>query len=169
MLTVRRVLTAVLIGSIGCRSGAANVSAGPQTFDSLNVALDAAYRARDAATAAALFAPNARIELVDLADIKGRDALRELLSPFFAANVVREFRLRADEVETYDSVAYERGVFRWDAQVGAKAVVQNGRYSLVRRRSPSGEWLIHRFLENVLPPTDSAGRAPATTKPPAKQ
>lgn len=169
MLTYHRILTAVLIGSGGCGTGAANVSTGPQTFDSLNVALDAAYRARDAETAAALFAPDARIELVDLADIKGRDALRELLLPFFAANVVREFRLRADEVQTYDTVAYERGVFRWDAQVGGKAVVQNGRYSLVRRRSPSGEWLIHRFLENVLPPTDSAGRASEAAKATAKQ
>jgi ketosteroid isomerase-like protein len=169
MLTVRPLLTAVLVASVGCRSGAPSLPAGPQTFDSLNVALDAAYRARDAAAVMALFAPDARLGLIDLPDITGRDALRELLTPFFAANVVREFRLRADDVETYDSVAYERGVFRWDATVGGQPVVQNGRYSLVRRRSPSGEWLIHRFLENLLPSTDSAGRTPASTRPPANR
>jgi hypothetical protein len=92
-----------------------------------------------------------------------------LLTPFFAANVVRAFRLRADEIDTHDSVAYERGVFTWDAEVGGKAILQNGRYSLVRRRDPSGEWLIHRFLENVLPPADSGSQAAAPNNPSTKR
>ena len=164
MSALRPLLTAVIVASLGCRPGAPKVPVASQTFDSLNVALDAAYRARDAATVVALFAPDAKLALVDMADITGRDALSQLLTPFFAANVIREFRLRADDIETYDSVAYEHGVFRWDATAGGQAVVQNGRYSLVRRRSPSGQWLIHRFLENVLPPADTAGRARAPSK-----
>jgi ketosteroid isomerase-like protein len=129
-------------------------------LDSLNVELDSAYRTGSAAGVVALFTPDATLSLIGLVDIRGRDGITALLTSFFGTNVVQEFRLRSAEIEAYDSVAYERGTFTWAA--GPRAAVpkvEHGRYSVVRRRMPTGQWLIHRFLENLVPATDSTAVA----------
>ena len=128
-------------------------------IDSLNVAIDSAFRAGSVKDAAALFAPDANLSLVGVEDIHGREEFRKVLTSVFAANVVREHRFTAVEIETYDSVVYERGTFTWSAGPrGEVAKVDHGRYSIVRRRAPNGEWLIHRLLENMSPsPLQASG------------
>jgi uncharacterized protein (TIGR02246 family) len=128
--------------------------------DRLNVALDSAFRAGSSAEVAAQFTPDAVLSLVGVPDVRGRVEINALLTPLFAANVVAEHRLTATEIEAYDSVSYERGTFTWAAAPrGEVARVEHGRYSLVRRRTSDGRWLIHRFLENLVPHHDPTSGA----------
>jgi ketosteroid isomerase-like protein len=137
---------------IGCRAAASTSTVTRHEFDSLNVELDSAFRAGSTASAVALFTPDATVSLIGLADIRGREGFAAVLTPLFATTVVADFRLTAAEIETYDTVAYERGTFIWAAAPrGQVPALEHGRYSIVRRRTSAGQWLIHRFLENLVP------------------
>src|SRR5262245_45017960 len=131
-----RIVTWHALVLVACRGAPTITRSG---LDSLNTDLDGAFRACNATAAARLFSPDATISLVGLADVHGRDAFAAVLRPLFAQQVVREHRFTIVEFEVYDSVAYERGTFTWAAAPpGQAAKIDHGRYSLVRRRTPTG-------------------------------
>lgn len=134
-------------------------SVGRALLDSLNAGLDTAFRAGDASRAAGYFSTDANVALIGAPDIKGRDAFTGVLAPLFATNTVTEHSFTVTEFEAYDSTVYERGTFTWaSAPKGESPTkIDRGRYSIVRRKSPSGQWLIHRYIENLLPDTAPAG------------
>ena len=149
---LRAAIGSSLLVLAACRAAVPTSAIAQRVVDSLNVAIDGAFRAGNAPAAVGLFAPDATISLIGVADIHGREAFANVLTSVFAQNVVREHRFTVLEFETYDSVMYERGTFTWSAAPkGQDAKIDHGRYSLVRRRAPSGQWLIHRFLENLVP------------------
>jgi ketosteroid isomerase-like protein len=122
-------------------------------LDSLNAALDTAFIAGDAVRVAGYFSKDAKLALVGAPDINGREAFAGILAPLFVHNTVTEHRFTVSEFEAFDSTVYERGTFTWaSAPKGQSPTkVDRGRYSMVRRRSPSGQWLIYRYIENELP------------------
>jgi ketosteroid isomerase-like protein len=155
-------LLALCTAGAACQPSPTRSSIGRATLDSLNAALDTAFRAGDADRVAGYFSVDANLALIGTPDIKGRDAFASVLAPLFAKNTVAEHQFTLTEFEAYDSTAYERGTYTWaSAPKGQSPIkVDRGRYSMVRRRSPSGQWLIVRYIENALPDVTSA-----TTKP----
>src|SRR6476661_58393 len=106
-------LIALSTAAAACQTKPAHVSVDRATLDSLNAALDTAFRAGDAARAAGFFSTDANLALIGAPDINGRDAFAGILAPLFAQNTVAEHRFTLAEFEAYDSTLYERGSFTW--------------------------------------------------------
>ena len=158
----RGMLTALCAVAAACNTQVTRPSVARATLDSLNAGMDTAFRAGDAARVAGFFSQHADLALIGVPNVTGRDAVAGILAPLFAQNNVAEHRLTVAEFEAYDSTVYERGTFTWaSAPKGQSPTkVDRGRYSIVRRRSPAGQWLISRYIENALP-----AAAPTAAKP----
>ena len=96
--------------------------------------------------------------LIGAPDIHGRDAFAAILAPLFAQNTVAEHRFTVSEFEAYDSTVNERGLYTWaSAPKGQSPTkIDHGRYSMLRRKFPSGQWLIIDTFENALPAASGA-------------
>lgn len=153
MIDLTRVMLIALCTAPACQTPRAGPSVERATLDSLNAALDTAFRAGDPVRVAGYFSTDANLALIGAPDINGRDAFAGVLAPLFAQNTVAEHRFTLTEFEAYDSTVYERGTYTWASAPKGQSPTKTdrGRYSMVRRRSPSGQWLIYRYIENALP------------------
>jgi uncharacterized protein (TIGR02246 family) len=141
----------VSVGIDGCYHSAKPSDHAPvqAAIVSANASFDSAYRRGDAAAAADLMTEDVVLSLDGLPDVRGRAAMRDLLSNFFVANVAKALTLVPIEFEVYGDVAYERGSMTWIGGPKGQATypVQNLRYSVVRHRGADGAWRIHRLIE----------------------
>jgi uncharacterized protein (TIGR02246 family) len=126
-------------------------------FEQANMQLQEAYRQGDASAAAGLFSEDAVLMPNAMDDLVGREAIEAFLDMFFSSSTVPVYELTIAEIDLHGNTAYERGTFRW-LSVGSQqdSSLEYGRYSMVRKIGPGGNWQIHRLLENTIsPPTHS--------------
>jgi uncharacterized protein (TIGR02246 family) len=117
-------------------------------FESINEA----YTLGDASRAAALFSQDAVVSPIGALAISGRDAIESVLSQFFRSARVSEYRLIPIEIESCKKSAHVRGTFRWRCRLNdGNPMNVDGRYAAALRKTEPG-WLVHRLLENALPP-----------------
>lgn len=121
-------------------------------LEEANVELEAAYLAGDASRLAALFTEDALIMPNGGQTIPSRSAMENLFQRIFRVNTVMRYQLVAEEVEVFGNTLYERGIFDYQAISSRQdTTADQGRYIMLRQKSPDGAWLIHRWLENVSP------------------
>jgi uncharacterized protein (TIGR02246 family) len=106
------------------------------TVDGLKAELVHAFEQGDAALAASLYEPGARLLPPGAAVITGADAVREFFEKRFAAGsdggVLETVRL-----DDYGDVAVEEG--RYGRRAGEE-LLDSGKYLAVFRRQPDGTW-----------------------------
>ena len=101
----------------------------------------AALLGRDFDALAALYTDDAVVMPPNEPAVQGRAAVKTWLAAFPA---VSAFTLRADRIEGRADLAYVRGTYTMTlSPEGAPApVTARGKYVEIRRRQPSGEWLL---------------------------
>lgn len=130
-------------------------------IEQINSELQEAYRAGDVDRIIALMTEDVIVMPNGAPSFSGPDNVRNLLENFFRRSKVSIYDLTPEELHVYDETAYELGVYQWTAvQNEEDTIVEQGRYSAVRKRSAEGRWLIHRLLENTMP-----GAHPTMTLP----
>jgi uncharacterized protein (TIGR02246 family) len=148
-------VTLSLVSVVGCAAGEADPDTVAQVrlgIGLINSELQEAYRAGDPERVATLFAEDVILMPNKAPSLHGSDAVRSLLTNFFGNTTVTTYDLTTDELHVYGETAYEWGTFQWRSVVSEQdTIVEQGRYSAVRKRSPDGRWLIHRLIENTMP------------------
>jgi uncharacterized protein (TIGR02246 family) len=106
------------------------------TVDGLKAELVHAFEQGDAALAASLYEPGARLLPPGAAVITGEDAVREFFEKRFAAGSDGGV-LEAVRLDDYGDVAVEEG--RYGRRAGEE-LLDSGKYLAVFRRQPDGTW-----------------------------
>ena len=121
-------------------------------IETMNVEFEAAYKNGDAEGVASMATEDAILSPIGLQDLKGRDAVRSLLSGVFEANAVVSYELVIAELEVYGNTVYDRGTYLWISRHDGKTEMRvHGRYSAVRKKGADNKWRFHRLIENALP------------------
>jgi uncharacterized protein (TIGR02246 family) len=112
-----------------------------------------AWRRGDARAAAAVFASDALNMRPGAASDSGRAAIERMFAEFLSGVTMEHVEFTTRELDVRGYVAFEQGTFvqRYQPRSGDH-VTQHGRYAVVWRREPGGEWQYHRFLFNWMPP-----------------
>jgi ketosteroid isomerase-like protein len=106
-----------------------------------------AFNRGDVAAFAAAYAEDARLLPPDLEPVDGRVAIEQFWAGATQQLGIRDLRLTSDEVEVFGERAYEQGRFEFATTQGPV----RGKYIMVWRREPSGEWRWHRDIWNLSP------------------
>ncbi len=148
-------LMASLVSFAACAPGEADPDTVAQVrlgIELVNSELQEAYRQGDADHAITLMTEDVVLMPNGAPSFGGSDAVRGLLSNIFNGVTVSTYDLTTNELHVYGETAFELGSYEWVALVGERdTIVEQGRYSAVRKRSADGRWLIHRLLENTMP------------------
>jgi len=148
--------TTSLVSFAACAPGEADpdtVAQVRQGIELINSELQEAYRTGDPDRAISLMTEDVIVMPDKSPSFMGQDGVRGLLQSFFAGSTVSTYELTPEELHVYGGTAYEWGVYQWASVHGeVDTIVEQGRYSAVRKRSADGRWLIHRLLENTMPP-----------------
>lgn len=114
--------------------------------------LDRALMAQDAAAAAAFFTEDAVLGESGMADVVGREAIREFLHGANQIRAVTHHQLHRDDLLVAGDVAVEVAHFDETKQVrGQEPVEERGRVVVFWRREGAGEWQIARLVVSDLP------------------
>lgn len=114
--------------------------------------LDRALMAQDATAAAAFFTEDAVFGESGMADVVGREAIREFLHKANQVRAVTHHQLHRDDLLVAGEVAVEVARFDETKQVrGQEPVEERGRVVLFWRRERDGEWRIARLVVSDLP------------------
>lgn len=120
-------------------------------IEEINSELQEAYRAGDLDRIVSLMTEDVIVMPNGAPSLGGPGNVRNLLESFFRRSTVSTYDLTPEELHVYGETAYELGVYQWKAVQDEDTIVEQGRYSAVRKRSAEGRWLIHRLLENTMP------------------
>jgi uncharacterized protein (TIGR02246 family) len=98
---------------------------------------------------AALVTDDAVLMVPGFPDVVGREAIRAAAEGMFKTSRIENFVVKKREIRVVGDEAYE---LAWYTEVmrpvqGDGQQLQ-GRYLIVWKRSPAGEWLVHRNLFN---------------------
>ena len=141
-MTLRRIATALLIATAGCRGGTANDVAAVNTrlaeFSQLVLKMDHHGIAQ-------LFASDGELTDPGRAPIKGPAAIESFLRGFDAYKVL-EYSIVADSTAAQGRSAYQVGTYRQRVRVPAgDTVVVQGRFRAEWTNEGGGRWLIRRM------------------------
>ena len=126
-------------------------AAAAAAVEAAHVRLDSVSRAGDARANADVFTADAVVSLGTLADVRGREALRQAMASFYEKFAVRAHQLTTVELEVYGDIAYDRGTYLFvSGPRGQPPTTERGRYWAMWRRDADGVWRIHRYMENLL-------------------
>lgn len=121
-------------------------------IEKINAEFEAAYQSGNVEAIITLMTVEAIVSPIGLPDLKGREAIKSLLSNFLKDNTVTSYTLIVEEMEVYNDTVYDRGTYIWISQQEGKPEVKaRGRYSAVRKKGADNKWRFHRIIENALP------------------
>ena len=106
-----------------------------------------AFSRGDVAGFASAYAEDARLLPPDMEPVDGRAAIEQFWVGTAQQLGIRNLRLTSDEVEVFGERAYEQGRFEFATAQGPA----QGKYIMVWRREPGGEWRWHRDIWNLSP------------------
>jgi ketosteroid isomerase-like protein len=116
-------------------------------MESTNARHAEAFNRGDVAGFARVYAEDARILPPDAEPIDGRAAIEQFWAGAARQLGIRDLRLISDEVEVLGERAYEQGRFEFMTGQGPA----RGKFIVVWRREPDGEWRWHRDIWNLSP------------------
>ncbi len=145
--TARHATRAVPASSQPLPASAEDSAAARRAIDAGNDGYIAAWKARDAAAFAALFAPDGALLQTSGRMIRGREAIRERMAAVMQKVGMVEGTIMTRDVFLFGDTAYETGKWRF-TMVGedGKAEPDSGHYVEVWRRQPGGEWKMWRDI-----------------------
>lgn len=111
-----------------------------------------AWKRRDAAGSAALFASDAISMRPDAPSDEGRAAIERGFAELLASASMHEIAFTTRELAIHGGTAHELGTFDQRYRSTAGTHEQRGRYASVWKRQRDGSWRIQRFLFNYSPP-----------------
>jgi|tagenome__1003787_1003787.scaffolds.fasta_scaffold17306408_1 ketosteroid isomerase-like protein len=117
-------------------------------IDTLNATLEQGVEKSDAALAASVYAPSARI-LPPGADVLTGGAIQQYWQSVFDAGITSA-RMQTVSLEEHGEVAVEEG--RYEMRID-ETVVDQGKYVVVHRRQADGGWLYDLDIWNSSLPT----------------
>jgi uncharacterized protein (TIGR02246 family) len=127
-------------------------------IEAVNERYVAAYNAGDVATFARVYAPDATLMPSNSAPIQGHEAIGKFWQGGWKMGI-RNVKLTTTELDVHGNSAAEVGQYQFDVQAGNGAATHDhGKYIVLWKRSPQGQWQWYRDIFN----TDVAA-APATT------
>ena len=106
-----------------------------------------AFNRGDVAAFARVYTEDARILPPDMEPVDGRAAIEAFWAGATQQLGIHDLRLTSDEVEVLGATAYEQGRFAFGTSQGPA----RGKYIVVWRREPDGEWRWHRDIWNLSP------------------
>ena len=138
---------------IGCESiKSNNLSVVRESIEESNKQIDLAYQNGDINILLRLFTKDCILSPVNVKDIKGEKELENFLKRVFKKHKVNSWALTVEELEVYDNTVFERGTFYWDSELKNDTQIKyKGRYFTLRKYNDQNTWVIHRFIENELP------------------
>ena len=122
-----------------------------RVFEATNARHAEAFNRGDVAGFASVYAEDARILPPDLEPVHGRPAIEQFWAGATQQLGIRDLRLTSDEVEVFGERAYEQGRFAFETSQGPA----RGKYIVIWRREPGGEWRWHRDIWNLSPAQQS--------------
>lgn len=136
--------------SSGLFADASPSAAGHEGIDKTRNAYVAAWRAADAGKVAALYSEDALVLYPNQPPVTGSKAIVDYFNGFFGEFPKNEFTLTSAEIEVVGPWAFDRGTYRWKGTpgTGGKAVEDNGKYLVILKRQPSGDWKVARDMDN---------------------
>ena len=142
---------------IGCKSTKSkNLSVVRESIEESNKQLDLAYQNGDINILLSLFTKDCILSPVGLKDVKGENELEDFLKKVFENHKVNSWALTVEELEVFNNTIFERGTFHWDSEYKNDTPIKgNGRYFAIRKCNDQNIWVIHRFIENALPSSDT--------------
>ena len=152
-------LALALACSVTSRLDAQTVAAAEhRAIDSANARAVRAFNAGDVAGFARVYTADATVLPANGARISGRPAITQWWQGAWGAGL-RNLKLATDELEVHGSSASEVGRYELDAPAPGGALVHDhGKYVVLWKRSPKGEWQWSRDIYN----SDVATPSPAT-------
>jgi uncharacterized protein (TIGR02246 family) len=118
-----------------------------------------AYNAGDVATFVRVYAPDATLMPSNSAPIHGQDAIGKFWQGGWTAGI-RNVKLTTTELDVHGNTAAEVGQYQFDVQAGnAPATHDHGKYIVLWKRSPQGQWQWYRdiFNSDVAPASSASG------------
>ena len=126
---------------------ASDVAAVRRAIESANAHHTEALDRGDVAAFAQVYTAEARILPPDMEPLDGRAAIQQFWTAAVQQLGLRAPRLMTDEVDVFGELAYEHGRFEFATNQGPV----RGKYLVVWRREPAGEWRWHRDIWNYSP------------------
>lgn len=148
---VALVLVSTVWPSIACKARDASDVAAAAEITIARSAFSEAHARSDAQALADLFTEDARLLPPGGDEVRGRAAIRAAAQSMFSALTVSDFKIEAQELQIYDSVAYELATYTetLTPRVGPASPVR-GRYLIVWRRDPDRQWRVDRNMFHFI-------------------
>ena len=124
-----------------------DVAAVRSTIDATNTRHAEAFNRGDVPGFVRGYAEDARILPPDMEPVDGRAAIEQFWAGATQQMGIRDLRLTSDEVEVFGERAYEQGRFEFMTGQGPA----RGKYIMIWRREPTGEWKWYRDIWNLSP------------------
>jgi uncharacterized protein (TIGR02246 family) len=129
-----------------------DVAAVRQAIEAENAKFTAAMEAGDAATAVAIYGPEAVVMMPASPAMRGEAAIREGLGGWLSAETVNDFTLTTGDVMVADDLAIETGTYTMTTTPkagGAAKKTDQGKYLTVWKKQPDGTWKLIRDIANT--------------------
>ena len=109
----------------------------------------------DVEAALELYTTDAVVRPANMEPVRGRDALREFFTRWFAAMTVKDGGYATEELDVHGDRAYQIGTYRGVSQPhGQQAVPDRGSFMIIWARQGDGSWRYYRGIFNSSLPAD---------------
>ena len=109
----------------------------------------------DVEAALQLYTWGAVVRPANMEPVRGRDALREFFTRWFAAMTIKDGAYATEELDVYGDRAYQVGTYRGVSQPhGQEGVQDRGSFMIIWERQGDGSWRYHRGIFNSSLPVD---------------
>lgn len=115
----------------------------------------AALARGDVEAALDLYAVEAVVRPANMEPVRGREALRQFFTRWFAAMTVKDGAYTTEELDVHGDTAYQAGTYRGVMHPhGQPGIQDRGSFVIVWKRQRDGSWKYHRGIFNSSLPVD---------------
>jgi uncharacterized protein (TIGR02246 family) len=120
----------------------------------------AAVGAHDVSAALDLYAEDAIVRPANMEPVRGKTALKDFFTGWFAAMTIKDASYATDELDVVGDRALHIGTYKGTVVIpGAPPIQDRGNYTIIWKRQADGSWRYHRGIFNsTLPPANPAAR-----------
>jgi uncharacterized protein (TIGR02246 family) len=140
----------VLVGLIGLSLPAAAAGDVRHAVEQANAKLVDAFKARDSAAIAKLYAENAKMLPPDASEVAGRQDIQQLWQGWIDGGL-KDLTLDTSEVEASGDLAYEIGDFSLQAPADDAMATITGNYLVVWKHGADDQWRLQVDTWNEAP------------------
>ena len=120
----------------------------------------AAVGAHDVPTALDLYAEDAIVRPANMEPVRGKAALKDFFTGWFAAMTIKGASYTTDELDVFGDRAVHIGTYKGTVVIPEMPPIQDrGNFTIIWKRQADGSWRYHRGIFNSsLPPDNPAAR-----------